>query len=618
MFKSATTYRAVLGISLAFFFGLTLGLTLNLVGSQTSTANRTRAAGGNTIFYCRMLLSDFTTSSGDLKVCNELIGGYMGYDLIDGILSDNTQIGTSVNLQFPKNPATNPKNTTCSVVQYDGAPGSNQVYVRYSADARNYCQLHPANMSSQDHCMFFNVAENDPERRPYNQESLDRLKGEFAQKCVTPTSTPVPPTGALNTVCTPPNQNYISNSNNNLSYNLNATNIPANSNAELVYQFCLNPQSNQGHRSVYQYYFNSGANWEDAKNTEGLPSWACYKIGSTAYTNSTSLSRTWNETIPLYGNTTATPKNLETLASFIRTAAEVGSMNINTTFRTKVVVTVNGIKNDQISAPQLIKIHPTACYIAPTSTPKPPTSTPAPTNTPPAQACTYTTPVTLGRGDWLGDSDGHRGQTQSYSMPGLDYSKPVKIAVDWGWAGNPKNDPVTLPPDLKNPQRGPVDLPGIDNDKAKERSHQVNEKSDVKIQYFAKTNLTSPQLHGTINCPDVGEWKFSGNLNTPFSDGRVVRFNNTLTTNLKDVDGGNGDWYTCYMWNGNGAQIQPVKAQQRPATAWYEVRLNANTHANKLQFDKVFTGGPSTRAAEAVADRGSHYTRVKVSYCKLP
>jgi len=167
MFKSATTYRAVLGISLAFFFGLTLGLTLNLVGSQTSTANRTQAANAGQLrnYYCAMTPAE--AGQRYLKTCNGVVGqqGFYGWQVVDNNhayngtgdgaapVGNNTnrettvQIGSSITLNKPEatlpNPTTWSKNTGCSAVQHDGDGTENgDVFVQYTVDANNYCMIY--------------------------------------------------------------------------------------------------------------------------------------------------------------------------------------------------------------------------------------------------------------------------------------------------------------------------------------------------------------------------------------------------------------------------------------------------------------------------------------------
>lgn len=139
----------------------------NLVAlaDETSGVNRS-------IYYCRMLRSDLDRDP--LKVCNELIGGYMGYDKWDP--GYNLKIGPNTYLQYAE---TNPHDTRCSVVQWDVYE---QAFVRYSADANNYCHYEENN----NHCLINGT------RSTFNNASLNLLKTQFDQKCGTPTATPTP------------------------------------------------------------------------------------------------------------------------------------------------------------------------------------------------------------------------------------------------------------------------------------------------------------------------------------------------------------------------------------------------------------------------------------------
>lgn len=135
------------------------------------------------IYYCRMSRSNLDEKP--LKVCNELIGGYLGHDTWHE--DYELQIGKSVNLKKPAD--TNPVDTTCSVVQWDVY---DQTFVRYSADARNYCHYEEGN----NHCSF------EGEETSFNDANLNRLKAQFDTKCVptTPTVTPTDePLACLNT-----------------------------------------------------------------------------------------------------------------------------------------------------------------------------------------------------------------------------------------------------------------------------------------------------------------------------------------------------------------------------------------------------------------------------------
>ncbi len=648
MFKSATTYKAFLGLSLAFFFGLTLGLTLNLVGSQ-STDNRSQAAdyGHLKNEYCKMTPAE--AGQRYLKTCNPDIAGYYGWEVVSdshaynlpgdgatntsgGINRENTvKIGSSVTLQNPFPANSNPKDTRCSAVQHDGDGEENgDVFVQYVVDENNYCMIYHNDYQGKtlklnrcklqnlnngaltywDNDTIVNGVQTDP--------ALAELKNQFNQKCQTPTSTPVPPTGTLNTVCTPPNQNYISDTNNNLSYNLNLTNIPGNSNAQVQYQLCLHPQSDQGHKHVYQYYFNGGANWEGAKNSEGIPSWACYIIGDNVTTNNSYHSRTWNESIALYRNTPTDPKNIETLAKFVRTSAELGGMSATTDFRTKVVLTVNGVRNDNIGSTQQIKLHTTACY-----TPSSPTPPPA-TNTPPQSACTDTQIVhKLDNGDYIANivnantGKDFRTKTHTIDLPKADISKPVKVVADWGWTGKIAGN---------KPQKGKVNLPDqhIDEDDFWQR----NESSTISFSAIKPNNSLRSLL--MLTCNDVGE--VTNNGFTPFVDGYRLKYNN-VWRNLQDVypdEQGEtaGNYFFCPQTTAAGWPVAVTNPQGRPDYQYSRILnlttqdlYNPTTKLLKLQVKRQFLGSEarsddSVQATDNARTAGSHYTRVTISYCK--
>jgi hypothetical protein len=141
----------------------------NLVALTNETTGVSRS-----IYYCRMTRSNL--NEDPLKVCNELIGGYMGYDKWEP--GYQLKIAPNTTLQYAE---TNPHDTRCSVVQWDVY---DQVFVRYSADASNYCHYEEGN----DHC-FINGS-----KTAFNSAGLNLLKQQFDQKCVpaTPTATATP------------------------------------------------------------------------------------------------------------------------------------------------------------------------------------------------------------------------------------------------------------------------------------------------------------------------------------------------------------------------------------------------------------------------------------------
>ncbi len=141
------------------------------------------------IYFCRMTRANLNEEP--LKVCNELVGGYLGFDKWKP--GYQLKIAKSVNLQNPV--GTNPVDTTCSVVQWDVY---DQVFVKYSADANNYCHYEADN----NHCSFDGV------RRPFDKTGLAMLKQQFDQKCVPATATPKPtntPTPTATATPTPTN-----------------------------------------------------------------------------------------------------------------------------------------------------------------------------------------------------------------------------------------------------------------------------------------------------------------------------------------------------------------------------------------------------------------------------
>lgn len=664
MFKSATSYKAFLGLTLAFFFGLTLGLTLNLVGSQTSTANRTQATGsqGEVNYYCSLTRNELNATT--LDTCNGVVNsqGFFGWTLVnnnhaynmtnDGttgtnINKENTiQIGTDITLIRPgaqlSDPQTWVKNTTCSKVQHDANGNENgDIFMQYIVDANNYCMIYSSNTQGKtqrlNRCKLENLNEgtltywdNDQANDHPDYQPLKRLKEMYDQKCVPPSPTPDTriPTASLNTRCT---ANQATGAD-NLSYEMRMTNIftPGGFDKNR-WMLCLD-KTKPGAATVVSY-FNGKAWWQN--NT-----YACYGIGDgngnvdnifAIPANSQNPNDIWmrlgakvtNDSVGnrnyLYtrtnGNVDPSPKTFSGLADFTK------NNNIeNVHFQLRAELwSDNGQLNDQIQSTYIpsasgIKINPTAC-VNPTNTP----TTISPTITTTACTSSKTVEKNLPIQDYLGDLSGHRSMpVQPETLANLDYTKPIYIAVDWGWTGKPVNDPVSLPPSIKNPQRGPVNLPSTENDKLAEKSHQTNEISDVKINFFNKTSPNNPVLYGTINCPDIGEWS-NGDELTRFSDGRTVVFNSGLTTNLKDVIAGGGDWFTCRrvrLANGSlTANLMPVKSTQRPDNSWFVVNLNEASHSNKLQFEKVFIGGPSTNAPDSAADKGSHYTKVTVKYC---
>lgn len=140
-----------------------------------------RTTGVNrSIYFCRLTMAKL--NENPLKVCNEVIEGYLGYDKWD--TTYQLQIAKNVNLQYPV--GTNPVDTTCSVIQWDVY---DQVFVKYSADARNYCHYEEDN----NHCSF------EGQRTNFDKKNLDRLKVQFDLKCG-----PATPTPTVRATSTPP------------------------------------------------------------------------------------------------------------------------------------------------------------------------------------------------------------------------------------------------------------------------------------------------------------------------------------------------------------------------------------------------------------------------------
>ncbi len=653
MLKTAPTYKVHVFILMAFFFGLTLGLTLNLVGSQTSTENRTRAEspGNQKNVYCRLtrqdLNEDSTQQDGDgWRVCNGNPGenGWLGQDDIDDNNPNdgtnnrtNIAIGNSVVLQYLSgsngavtNTNRTPQDTRCSVVQHDGLDSADDVWVQYSADASNYCVINYT-PSKQNYCVQNGTRVNITrlqDEADYSGSSLNTwIKSQFDQKCAAAPSptVAVPISATLNTTCAP-NQQYNSSVDNNLSYKMSLTDMePVNSDANVQFQFCMNPDTNEAHRYIYQYYFNSGANWKGPNGNTGTPEWACYKLAETTL-NDSSYTGYWNSSVPLYGNTANNPKNIETLANFIKAVVELGEINMNLNsirFVTKAVINVNGQKNDNIVAPQQIKIHPTACFTPTTA----PTATPVPSNTPPVSTVCEPSKVatevhTLNSGDYvaniINDNGDFTTKTHTMLLTRVDVSKPLKVVADWGWTGR-----IGAP----KPQKGKVNLPGqsIEADEYWQR----NEASKVTVSAIKPGNALRSLLN--LTCNDIGE--FLANVNqTPFVDGRKVSSGGTLR-NLQDIypdETGEqqGDYFFCPQTANAGWPVTVANPRNRPSYQFSSVNLapedyfNTNIKTVRLQVKRQFLG-LSSRTDDAVESTdnartaGSHYTRVTVQYCKL-
>lgn len=176
MKKILITYTALVTFILTSLLG---AIILPLENQHINAATRfinplgIQPKGANiSIYYCRMNRSELDAE--DLKVCNELIPGYLGYDKWHP--DYQMKIGKSVDLQYALQ---NPNDTTCSVVQWDVY---SQAFVQYSADADNYCHYEEGN----NHCSF------DGDKGPFDSINLNRLKQQFEEKCSTPNPTVTP------------------------------------------------------------------------------------------------------------------------------------------------------------------------------------------------------------------------------------------------------------------------------------------------------------------------------------------------------------------------------------------------------------------------------------------
>lgn len=673
MFKSATSYKAFLGLTLAFFFGLTLGLTLNLVNSQTSTDNRSQAANYGQLKneYCKMTPAE--AGQRYLKTCNPDISGYYGWETVsdshayngttDGappagnnINRENTiKMGSSETLQNPFPANSNPKDTRCSAVQHDGDGAENgDVFVQYTVDANNYCviyhndyqgktlklnrcklqNLNNGALTYWDNDTMVNGVQTDP--------ALAELKNQFNQKCQPPSPTPVKPTALMNTKCT---DNQLTGAT-NLSYEIKITDINTpggfTKNEWFACTSKIASQTGNG-LNVYNNYFGGNAMWENNDT-------ACYRIGTPNVSfagSATNPNPIWlylgkkptgsgvGSTDLLYyvdknDNNTVKTKSFAGLASW---AASNGASN--TLYRLKINLwSSNGGFNDYIISSYTspipsngIKINPTACTPANTATPVP-SQTPLPTQspTPPQSACTDTQIVhTLTKGDYMANivnantGKDFRTKTHTIDLPKADISKPVKVVADWGWTGKISGN---------KPQKGKVTLPGqnIDADDFWQR----NEASTVSFSAIKPNNSLRSLL--TLTCNDVGEKTNSGY--TPFVDGYRLQYNN-VWRNLRDIypdEPGEttGDYFFCPQSTAAGWPVAVTNPQGRPDYQYSRILnlttqdlYNQTTKLLKLQVKRDFLGSlaksdDSIQSTDNARTAGSHYTRVTVSYCKLP
>lgn len=663
MLKTASTYKSMMFIGVAFFFGLTLGFTLNMIGSQSSD-NRSKAAtyGNLRNYYCTLTRNELDARY--LDTCNGVPGqqGYYGWETVsdnhpynlsgDGasganINKENTiKIGSNTTLQntYPAN--TNPKNTRCSKVQHDGDGAENgDVFMQYIVDENNYCVIYSNDYQGKtqklnrcklqninngtltywDNDIIVNGVQTDP--------SLAELKNQFNQKCTPPsptanitTTTYEKPTASMITSCAAQQTGAA-----NLGYLMKVNNFDFKGSTFKRNEWwaCINKLGDGA--KVYNNYFAGNAMWENS-NT------ACYRIGQP--NESLAGNELWyylgkkpagsgvGSTDLLYyqdkaANNTVKTKSFAELANW---SAVNGTSD--TLYRLKINLWSNHAFNDQINSTYLapidtggIKINPSAC-ISPSNTP---TSTPTLTASPTPITCVDTKLVhTLERGDYIANiinantGKDFRTKTHIIDLAKVDVSKPIKVVADWGWTGKIAGN---------KPQKGKITLPGQNTEA--DGFWQRNETSNVTFSVVKPNNTLRSLL--SLTCNDIGEKTDNGY--TPFVDGRKVTYN-SVSRNLNDVypdETGEqqGNYFFCPQTANAGWPIAVPNAQNRPSYQYSNTTVtaqdlyNANTKLVKLQIKRQFLGtsaktDDSIQTTDNAKTAGSHYTRVTISYCKLP
>lgn len=387
------------------------------------------------------------------------------------------------------------------------------------------------------------------------------------------------------------------------------------------FQFCMTPNRYENQRYLYVNFFNQSANYQSETTvnmpvpkpdgtevTVPIPIWACYSFQvfrTLPADRNIDLTVNGDSILNFNGYT----KTIAELADFTDNAKATGKISIYPEYDTKVVLIsdrgveyVGSQKNDQIVSREdpdnpngHMKFHSTACSD---------NGEPTPTiDIPPS--CSYVT-ETLTSTKYLtrdeNDPNGVRNISQELDLADfdIDYSKPFKVGVDWGWTGKGTK------------QLGLVDLPGTEFDLPAGQKEQKNETSKVDISTI-NDGASEPTNIGTINCPDVGEYRqiLADLPITYFADGRIINYQSdslSISTNLKDPKRDGGSWYTCPITAGNRPLFSTTEVTTRPATEWKEFTIPDTV--TKLRFDKEFTGNDTSN--------GSHFTRIFVSYCENP
>lgn len=386
------------------------------------------------------------------------------------------------------------------------------------------------------------------------------------------------------------------------------------------FMFCMTPHRYPEQAYVFVKFFEEKGQWESTATQRvtvdgasvNVPIWACWSIGryEALPAGSTTIENTVNKENYLGVQVTNPSTNqlhypkIGDLATFTDNAKAQGKILNYPVYDAKVVLISNhGIPyvdvriNDQIVSREdplnpngHIKFHSSACSES---------GDPTPTVAIPP-SCSYVTEL-IQPSKWIGSPAENIQDTQELDISNLniDYTKPIKIGADWGWTGR------------GNGQMGLVDLPGTDRDLPAGANAQRNESSKIDISTVI-AGPAEPTRIGTINCPDVGEYRItSADVRyTYFADGRQINYQSpvddlVIISNLKDVEREGGSWYTCPKVPGSRPLFSSLETD-RPAGEWNEFTIPENVV--KLRFDKTFTGDNSAK--------GSHFTQILVSYCK--
>jgi hypothetical protein len=196
----------------------------------------------------------------------------------------------------------------------------------------------------------------------------------------------VVPTATMTAACQPATQTI-----GNLNYRINVASInPAPSDAyadnRIEYWMCLS-NNNANHSVIINQFFGGNASWIGGNAY-------CYKLKSNYLTaGATTNFLDFNSNVPI-GEGAAWAKNINQLATFVKTTFPTSYQNIN--FPVKGNMMINGVWSDQLFGPN-IKIYPEVCAPATTPSPTPsPTPTPTPTPTPSPTPTPTPTPPPIG------------------------------------------------------------------------------------------------------------------------------------------------------------------------------------------------------------------------------